>query len=315
MKQTNRRDFLRGAGSVAAAGFLAPLLSAAANTRMKMCLNTGNIGVRANLAESIVMAAKFGFDAVDPNTRELAALPDSGMSAMLDDLASKKLTFGSVGQAFPISQTDEAWATFIKELAATAKTLQRARVTRFVTWLSSSDAKLTYLENFRLHARRVGEAAAVLGDSGVSLGLEYLGPKTMWSRSKYPFIHTMASMKELIAETRKPNVGFLLDIWHWYNAGDTVADILTLRNRDIVAVHMSDAPAGIPVDQQVDSHRELPMATGIIDTGGFMNALNQIGYDGPAAAEPFSADLRALPPDQALAKTAEAMKKAFALIK
>lgn len=103
MNQTNRREFFRGAGSVAAAGLLAPLLSAASNTRMKMCLNTGNIGVRANLAESIAMAAKFGFDAVDPNTRELAALSDSGMSAMLDDLASRKLTFGSVAQAFPIT--------------------------------------------------------------------------------------------------------------------------------------------------------------------------------------------------------------------
>lgn len=93
-----------------------------------------------------------------------------------------------------------------------------------------------------------------------------------------------------------------------------MADVLTLRNQDIVAVHMSDAPAGIPVDRQVDSHRELPLATGVIDTGGFMNALNQIGYDGPAAAEPMSADLRKLPPEEALAKTAEAMKKAFALI-
>jgi hypothetical protein len=43
--------------------------------------------------------------------------------------------------------------------------------------------------------------------------------------------------------------------------------------------------------------------------------LNQIGYDGPAAAEPMSAELRALPPEQALAKTADAMKRAFALVR
>jgi sugar phosphate isomerase/epimerase len=314
MDQTNRREFLRAAGAIAAAGVVSPLANAAPNTRMKMCLNTGNIGVRANLAESIAMAVKFGFDAVDPNPKELAALSDSAMSTLLDDIAFKRLTFGSVAQGFPISGTDDAWAAFIKDLSATGKALQRARVRRFVTWLSSADANLTYLQNFRLHARRVGEAAGVLGDSGVSLGLEYLGPKTMWARSKYPFIHTMASMKELIAEIGKPNLGFLLDIWHWYNAGDTVADVLTLKNQDVVAVHMNDAPAGIPIDQQVDSHRELPLATGIIDTAGFLNAINRIGYDGPAAAEPMSADLRKLPPEEALAKTAEAMKKAFALI-
>src|SRR5664280_1275672 len=100
MDQTNRREFLRAAGAVAATGFLTPLATAAANTKMKMCLNAGNIGVRANLAESIAMAGKFGFDAVDPNVKELAALSDSAMSAMLDDLAAKKLTFGSVAQGF-----------------------------------------------------------------------------------------------------------------------------------------------------------------------------------------------------------------------
>jgi sugar phosphate isomerase/epimerase len=124
----------------------------------------------------------------------------------------------------------------------------------------------------------------------------------------------MAEMKELIAEMNKPNVGFLLDIWHWYTAGDTVSSLLTLKNEDIVAVHMSDAPAGVPVDEQVDNRRELPLATGVIDTAGFLNALNQVGYDGPAAAEPFNAALRALPPEEALAKTAQAMKSAFALI-
>jgi sugar phosphate isomerase/epimerase len=315
MDHTHRRDFLRGAGSLAAAGFFSPLTSAAANTRMRMCLNPGNIGVRANLAESVDMAARFGFDAVDPNPGELAALSDSAMSAMLENLASRKLTFGSVAQGFPIAQPDDAWAAFLKDLGATAKTLQRARMSRLVTWLMSSSDNLTYLENFRLHVRRIGEAAAVLGDSGVTLGLEYLGPKTMWAHSKYPFIHTMADMKELIAAIGKPHVGFLLDIWHWYNAGDTVADVLTLRNEDIVAIHMSDAPFGIPIDQQVDSHRELPLATGIIDTAGFLNALNRVGYDGPVAAEPMSADLRKLPPEEALAKTAAAMKKAFALIR
>ena len=122
----------------------------------------------------------------------------------------------------------------------------------------------------------------------------------MWTRAKYPFIHTMAEMKELIAEIGQPKVGLLLDIWHWYNAGDTVADVLSLKNKDIVAVHMSDAPAGVPIDQQMDNRRELPLATGVIDTAGFLNALNRIGYDGPAAAEPFNAELRALPPEQAM---------------
>lgn len=314
MNLPKRRDFLFGTGALAA-GLLSTCAAESAVRRMRMCLNCGNIGVRATLAESIAFAAKFGFEAVDPNLRELAALSDSAMRERLADLDAKHLTFGSIAQAFPIAQSDDAWRAFLKDLAGAANTMRRAQMTRLVTWLSSSDAALTYMQNFKLHSRRIGEAAAILRDSGITLGLEYLGPKTMWTRSKYPFIHTMAEMKDLIAEIRQPNVGFLLDIWHWYNAGDTVADLLTLRNEDIVAVHMSDAPANTSRDQQVDNRRELPLATGVIDTAGFLNALNQIGYDGPAAAEPMSAELRALPPEQALAKTADAMKRAFALVR
>jgi sugar phosphate isomerase/epimerase len=165
------------------------------------------------------------------------------MSQTLDDVAAKKLVFGSLAQAVPVSQTDDQFATFVKgNLTTWAQTMQRARMTRFCTWLSSSDNRLTYLQNFKLHTRRIGEVATLLGDHGISFGLEYVGPKTGWTRGKYPFIHTMATMKELIAEVAKPNLGLLFDSWHWYNAGDTVEDILTLQNKDVVAVHLNDAP-------------------------------------------------------------------------
>jgi sugar phosphate isomerase/epimerase len=82
----------------------------------------------------------------------------------------------------------------------------------------------------------------------------------------------------------------------------------------VIACDLNDAPAGIPVDQQVDSRRELPCATGVIDLKAFLGALVAIGYDGPVRAEPFNAALRRLPPDRAVAATAEAMRKAFALV-
>jgi sugar phosphate isomerase/epimerase len=314
----NRREFLAAAGGLAAAGTLFRGASLAAARKMKLCLHTGNIGVSANLAQQIEMAVKYGFEAVDPNVNELAKLSDSDMSRLLDDLAAKKLVFGSVAQGVQVAAPDEKWAASIQTLTATAKTLQRAKITRYCTWLSSSDNRLTYLQNFRAHVRRISDVATVLGDHGISFGLEYVGPKTGWTRGKYPFIHTMESMKELIAETKKTNLGFLLDSWHWYNAQDTVAEILTLQNKDVVAVHLNDAPAGVPLDQQNDGRREIPLATGVIDVAGFVNALNEIGYDGPVAAEPMNAELRALgkaKPDEALATIADAMKKALALIK
>ncbi len=313
----NRREFLLGAtGSLAAAGVLSRSAAQAAARKMRMDLHTGNIGVKANLQQQFEYAAKYGFEAFDPNINELAALSDSAMKQMLDDMAAKNITFGFLAQAVPVTQPDEKFAEWLKtSLTGWAKAMQRARMTRFCTWLSSGDNRLTYLQNFRLHARRLSEVSTVLGDYGISFGLEYVGAKTSWSRGKYPFVHTMETMKELIAETGKSNVGFLLDTHHWHCAGESAADILTLKNKDVVGVHLNDARKDVPVDQLVDGQREIPMATGVIDIAGFLNALNQIGYEGPAAAEPLGSSIRTLPPEEALAKISDAMKAAFALIK
>ena len=94
----------------------------------------------------------------------------------------------------------------------------------------------------------------------------------------------------------------------------TQADLLSLKNRDVVCCHLNDAPAGVPIDQQRDGRRELPCATGVIDLKGFLGALVKIGYDGPICAEPFSRELRAMSTEDAMNATAAAMKKAFALV-
>ena len=76
---------------------------------------------------------------------------------------------------------------------------------------------------------------------------------------------------------------------------------------------LNDAPAGVPLDRQKDLSRELPGATGVIPVKAFLDGLRKIGYDGPVQAEPFSATLQVLPRDEAVAKTAQAMQKAFSL--
>jgi sugar phosphate isomerase/epimerase len=125
----------------------------------------------------------------------------------------------------------------------------------------------------------------------------------------------MAETKELIAEIGTGNVGFVLDSWHWWTAGDTIEDLRTLKNEQIVSVDLNDAPAGIPKEQQIDGRRELPRATGVIDLAGFLKALQEVGYDGPVRPEPFNKSLNDLENEAACAATIQAMKHAFALIR
>ncbi len=282
--------------------------------KFTMALSCGMVGVRATPREEIELAARYGFEAVAPSARYLAGLSDDSLAELLADMKAKNLAWAAEGLPVEFRAGDQAFRDSIKGLPQFANTLRRAGVTRVGTWLAPVHKTLTYMANFRQHVARLREVAKTLGDDGLPLGLEYVGPKTLWSRGRFPFIHTMAEMKDLLAEIGCDNVGLTLDSWHWYTAHETPADILSVRAGDIVSCHLNDAPKGIPVDEQLDDRRDLPAATGVIDLAGFLGALVTIGYDGPIAAEPFRPNLRDLPRDQALETVAAAMKKAFALV-
>ena len=316
MSRINRRVFLGGVASLAGATCLGStnLLASASERKFTMDLVCGAIGVGANQREAIRLASQGGFESVQPSSDELARMSDRELEQLLGELRDGKLVWGAAGLPVEFRKDAATFKDSLADLPAQAKGLQRAGATRVSTWLSPVHGELTYTANFRQHATRLREVAKVLADHDQRLGLEYVGPKTLWSSRRFPFIHSMAEMKDLIAEIGATNVGILLDSWHWYTAGETEADLLTLKNQDVVACDLNDAPKGIEVDQQVDSRRELPAATGVIDLKSFLGALIKIGYDGPVRAEPFNQKLREMNKDDAIAATAAALRKAFALV-
>ncbi len=319
MGEFDRRAFLQFFSTAALAGAGSTALSSAAaagaSRKMKIALTPGSIGFKATQREAIDLAHYFGFEAVEPFADELAALSDSELKDLVDELQAKHLAWAAAGLRVDFRQDEARFKEDMEAFPDQAKTLQRAGVTRLGTWLMPTHDSLTYLQNFKQHAERLREIATVAGDHGLRLGLEYVGTKSLRITKHHAFVHTMAEAKELIAEIGKPNVGFVLDSWHWWTANETADDILTLKNKDVISCDLNDAPAGIPKEEQQDLKRELPMATGIIDVGAFLNALQQIGYDGPVRPEPFKAELREMPPEEACAVTIEAMQKAFDLIR
>jgi sugar phosphate isomerase/epimerase len=307
-----RRSILQGA--VAGAMLLGTArftLASAVDRKFKITLSPGMLGIRANMHECIELASKFGFEGVEPIVSDLAKLTPDELAQMQADLKARNLVLGCTMPAMPFSGPEGSYRSFVKKLPETAAILQKAGGTRIGTWLLPSDEKLTYLENFHRHTARIKEVAKILDDHAIRFGLEYLGPRTMRARAKFPFVHCMKEMRELLAETGATNVGIVLDSWHWFNAQDTTADIRALKNEDIVYVHLNDAPAGVPLDQQVDNHRCLPATTGVIDIGGLLDALIAIGYDGPAAAEPFDDELKKMPREEACQRGIDAIRRAL----
>jgi sugar phosphate isomerase/epimerase len=104
------------------------------------------------------------------------------------------------------------------------------------------------------------------------------------------------------------NVGLLLDAYHLYTSGGQIADLDRITAWDVVYVHVNDAIAGVPRDEQLDQVRTLPAETGVLEIGPFLRKLDQLGYDGPVTPEPFSKRLNELAATDPLAAAREAAR-------
>lgn len=317
--QLTRRRFIAAAGAAGGLSTALGIPSSGAQTappegaltrKFYTVLSLSRIGFSAPFERAVDLAHQYGFQAVDPDEKLFARLSDDGLKRLLDGLAARNLKFGAAGLPVDFRKDEATFHEGLKALPAYAATVRRAGVTRVSTYVLSCSNTLTYLQNFRQHACRLRECAKILADHGQVMGLEYVATRTVWRSESQPFIHTMSEMKELEVAIGTNNLGIQLDSWHWYNAQETGADIESLRNRQVVTVDLNDAPRK-PLDDQHDNQRELPAATGVIPVKVFLDSLAAIDYDGPIQAEPFNAQLRAMPLDQAVAATAAAVRKAF----
>ena len=279
---------------------------------MFMNLNPGMIGIRASLSEALEMAQTHGFSGVDLNMAEAAEMVKAASIDEVKDLFTR--TRGRPGNwGMPVDWYggDEGkWQEDLGQLRHYASLAQEIGAYRTTVVVMPFSNDLPFKENYNFHVKRLKPIAETLQDYNCRLGLEFIGPKTLRIDKKHEFIYAMEGMLGLCADLGT-NVGLLLDLWHWYTAHGTTAALQNLRSVDIVNVHVNDAPAGIPVDEQIDNTRCLPGETGVLDIAAFLKILNTIGYDGPVTAEPFSKRVNEMPSEEALKVTAEAMHTAW----
>jgi len=258
------------------------------------------IGVTLPLEPAARMASRLGFEGVHINLPDDMEAGPQRVRALLEELRLKPAGFG-----LPVNvrEGDEAFRRDFAQLEPRVAAAAAAGFERCSTYILSFSDDLDFKANFERYRRRLGECAKVLADHGCRLGLEFLGPRTLRDGHRYEFIHTLPGMLELADAIGTGNVGLLLDAWHWYTARHTVEDITRCSERQIVTVHVNDAPKGIPIDEQKDLVRCMPGESGVIDIAAFMGALRTIGYPGPVIVEPFSERVKRMSPNEALAAT------------
>jgi len=276
-------------------------------------LNGPAVGLRLALPELIAAAGRHGFGGVDFDIDEAASLARELGATRTRALFEARGVVPTVW-SLPVrwSADDATFAADLETLPARARLSRELGCDRAITPMRPYSDERTFDENFRWHVDRFRRIAEILAADRVRFGVEFIGPKSLRDLHTHPFVHTIGGLKELIRAIGMPNVGILLDCYHWYTSHGTAADLEALRNDEVVHVHVNDAVSGRAVDEQLDLERKLPGATELVDIATFLRALARLGYDGGVSVEPFDQALDALGPEEALAATAGSLRLVWA---
>lgn len=277
---------------------------------MYISLSPGLLGIHTGLPNALELAARHGFVGVDSSSSQLAALRPDDVVAIKDQFASLNLRAGYFClNPVVISAPDDAWHCGVETLKAAAPIAKTLGFSRSIAVVLPFSETLNFEENLGIHLARFGEILPILEENGIALGIEYVAPLTRRADYEHHFIYDLRGALELIDSANASNLGLLLDSFHWFCAGESVAQIAALSAEQIVAVHLGDAIKGRSREAQMSFERELPGDSGEIDLAAFSKALKSTGYEGPLTCEPMNKSLNELDDEQATARTFVAMKK------
>lgn len=272
-------------------------------------LNPSMVGIKCPFDMTLKLAENNGFNGVDINIQNLYREADLKIisDSILRYFAGNILRPGCAGGLLPVRLSAEQadWDKALAELPALAQLAHKLGFRRTTIVMLPFHEKLAFDDCFSLYVARLRQAAELLNDYGLGLGVEYVSQLTRRTGFPNTFIHDLAGTLKLLHAVGKPNVGLLLDSFHWHCAGETLEAIRNLAVELIVAVHLADAP-NRPLHQQIAFERELP-GQGVADLRGFCNAVRSTGYDGPVTCEPFHKEFEDMPPDSVAACVSSSM--------
>lgn len=279
---------------------------------MYRALSPGAVELRLPFHETVQLASEHGFNAIECDP--LGVIERYSLSAAQDLFAQFGVLPCSFGLPVHVQTESPQFKESIVHLEAQAKAASSLGIHRCNTYIFSWSDTLPFPENYAAHKARLLECARILKDYDIALGLEFLGPETLYSGKPHKFINTLGGMLELCNDIGTGNMGILLDVYHAYCAGMDVCDCLGEFEDEtqIIMVHINDALKGEPISKLPDTYRYLPGEGGGIDVKGFLTSLQRFGYLGPVVCEPFSDTLKqAADPQKILTLLADSFTKVW----
>ncbi len=244
---------------------------------MRLALNGATI-MRSPLSDDVEIAAETGFNALEVWAPKLDAYL---RTRSLEDLAHKMRALGitpwCINSVEDITHRD---ASGRRDLLALLE--RTAAVARAIGAPSIVVVPGRRPAGFNRH-EAIADAVSVLRDMSdaagdVGLAFEFLGKPGC-------SVPTLDMAVELVTLVDRPNVGMVLDTFHFYAGGSRLDDIKDVPAAKLFVVHLNGCE-DLPREQLTDAHRLYP-GEGVIPTTAILSALRARGFDGTASVEIF----------------------------
>lgn len=246
---------------------------------MKLALN-GATTMKADLATDIRAASQAGFDCVEIWAAKLRDFLRSRSTAELKNLlAEQSITPYSINSIERITFRDEQGRAELldecEELCRIASEINCPYIVAVPGLLPAGASRNTVIEE---SVRVLTELSAMGEKFGVGLAFEFLGQPDC-------SVQTLDLADEIVRLAARPNVGLVIDSFHFYAGGSSLESINELDARRLFIFHINDAEDRPPRELE-DRHRLLP-GHGILPLKQITAALRSIGYDRVTSVEIF----------------------------
>jgi sugar phosphate isomerase/epimerase len=307
----SRRQWLAGATVLAGTGLtssvVAPAPAEAKDRSMEepfgYCLNTSTIdGQKLTIVEKVEIAAKAGYQAIEPWIRELdqhvkdgGNLPDLGKR-----IRDSGLTVPSaIGFAEWIVDDEAKRKKGMEEVKRNMDMVRQIGGNRLAAppagAISQSDLNLF----------KAAERYRALLDLGDRMGI--VPELELWGFSKA--LSRLGEVALVAIESGHPKACVLLDFYHLYKGGSEFGGLKFLSGSFLSVIHCNDYPATPPRAAIIDAARVYP-GDGVAPLKDILRDLRTIGFRGFLSLELFNRDYWSQDPLQVARTGLEKMKAA-----
>jgi len=288
MNTLSRRDWLATTSGVIGALGLGTHAAAQAvdknpATSFRYCLNTSTIyGQKLPITEEVDLAAKVGYQAIEPWIRELDQYVSSGGS--LKDLGKRIKDAGlvvpsAIGFAEWIVDDDARRQKGLEEARRSMDLVQQIGGTR----LAAPPVGATNQTDLNL--LQAADRYRVLLEIGVKTGV--IPQVEVWGFSKS--LSRVGETALVALECGRPEACILPDVYHLYKGGSDFTGLKLLAGTSFHMLHLNDYPGRLSRAEITDAHRVYP-GDGVAPLTELLRDVRRMGFRGFLSLELFNRD-------------------------